>query len=361
MTLSMDTGVSGSWSREGVRARVCACVRTRQPGLPVSSAPRCKHCSNTLHSGGYRATAEPGVFVCSSHPLEATSASPKLPDLAPSQPGAVPTDSKSPSAPQKAQGVPWQRDVGPEPRPPSRQPMVGNSATRGIVPTAATPPMGSPAGPRLSVGPVGGKASMRVTNSSPTGWSSPAQDVVTVSPRPAVSSSGPGPRPATPQSQATARVPAPQTKFSVSPAPAAPADTPAWASPASRTQPAQEKSVQTPRPAPADTSPRPAPAAGAAAASAAAPRAPAPARAPSGVVSRAQALTCLRKALPGLGEAGAQAPGRWVRVWLLRARQPLGRQEARGLRGSWGGSSSASPGRVTIELQAPASVSLSGE
>ncbi|ELK09224.1 MICAL-like protein 2 [Pteropus alecto] len=267
----------------------------RQPGLPVSSAPRCKHCSNTLHSGRYRATAEPGVFVCPSHPPEATSVSPKLPGLAASQPGAVPTDFKPPSAPQKAQGVRGQRDVGPEAKPTSWQPVVGNSAARGIVPTAATSPMGSPAGPRLSVGPVSGKASIRVTNSSPTGWSSPAQDMVAISPRPAVTSSAPGPRPATPQGQATTRVPAPQTKFSVSPAPPGPADTPASAPPASRTQPAQEKSVQTPRPAPI---------AGATV------RAPAPADAPSGVVSRAQALSCLRKALPGLGEAGTQAPGR---------------------------------------------------
>ncbi|XP_039732345.1 MICAL-like protein 2 [Pteropus medius] len=256
---------------------------------------RCKHCSNTLHSGRYRATAEPGVFVCPSHPPEATSVSPKLPGLAASQPGAVPTDFKPPSAPQKAQGVRGQRDVGPEAKPTSWQPVVGNSAARGIVPTAAPSPMGSPAGPGLSVGPVSGKASIRVTNSSPTGWSSPAQDMVAISPRPAVTSSAPGPRPATPQGQATARVPAPQTKFSVSPAPPGPADTPASAPPASRTQPAQEKSVQTPRPAPI---------AGATV------RAPAPADAPSGVVSRAQALSCLRKALPGLREAGTQAPGR---------------------------------------------------
>ncbi|XP_023378143.1 MICAL-like protein 2 [Pteropus vampyrus] len=256
---------------------------------------RCKHCSNTLHSGRYRATAEPGVFVCPSHPPEATSVSPKLPGLAASQPGAVPTDFKPPSAPQKAQGVRGQRDVGPEAKPTSWQPVVGNSAARGIVPTAAPSPMGSPVGPGLSVGPVSGKASIRVTNSSPTGWSSPAQDMVAISPRPAVTSSAPGPRPATPQGQATTRVPAPQTKFSVSPAPSGPADTPASAPPASRTQPAQEKSVQTPRPAPI---------AGATV------RAPAPADAPSGVVSRAQALSCLRKALPGLREAGTQAPGR---------------------------------------------------
>ncbi|XP_036080682.1 MICAL-like protein 2 isoform X2 [Rousettus aegyptiacus] len=242
---------------------------------------RCKHCSNTLHSGGYRATAEPGVFVCSSHAPDATSASS--------------TDSKPPSAPQKAQGVRGQRDVGPGAKPTSWQPVGGSSAARGTVPTAATPPTGSPSGPRFSVSPVGGKASMRVTNSSPTGWSSPAQDMVAVSPRPAVTASTPSSRPATPQGQATARVPAPQTKFSVSPAPPGPAGTPAWAPLASRTPPAQEKSIQTPRPAPT---------AGAAA------RTPAPAGAPSGVVSRAQALSCLRKALPGLGEAGAQAPGR---------------------------------------------------
>lgn len=325
--LGVDAGASGV--ARGRRA--CARVTARRPRPPVSSAPRCKHCSNTLHSGGYRATAEPGVFVCSSHAPDATSASS--------------TDSKPPSAPQKAQGVRGQRDVGPGAKPTSWQPVGGSSAARGTVPTAATPPTGSPSGPRFSVSPVGGKASMRVTNSSPTGWSSPAQDMVAVSPRPAVTASTPSSRPATPQGQATARVPAPQTKFSVSPAPPGPAGTPAWAPLASRTPPAQEKSIQTPRPAPT---------AGTAA------RTPAPAGAPSGVVSRAQALSCLRKALPGLGEAGAQVPGRCVGVWLLPARRPLTRRsEGLGQLGRVPGS--ASPGRVTVGLQAPASVSLSGE
>lgn len=325
--LGVDAGASGV--ARGRRA--CARVTARRPRPPVSSAPRCKHCSNTLHSGGYRATAEPGVFVCSSHAPDATSASS--------------TDSKPPSAPQKAQGVRGQRDVGPGAKPTSWQPVGGSSAARGTVPTAATPPTGSPSGPRFSVSPVGGKASMRVTNSSPTGWSSPAQDMVAVSPRPAVTASTPSSRPATPQGQATARVPAPQTKFSVSPAPPGPAGTPAWAPLASRTPPAQEKSIQTPRPAPT---------AGAAA------RTPAPAGAPSGVVSRAQALSCLRKALPGLGEAGTQVPGRCVGVWLLPARRPLTRRsEGLGQLGRVPGS--ALPGRVTVGLQAPASVSLSGE
>ncbi|KAM5213610.1 MICAL-like protein 2 isoform 2-T2 [Hipposideros larvatus] len=264
---------------------------------------RCKQCSNTLHSGAYRTTAKPGVFVCSSHHPTPASASPRLLGLAPRQAGAVPTDSKPPSTPQKAQEAFGRRDAWPEARTAAWEPVVGNSTAKGFIAAAADPlattsphvPMRSPAGPRLAVGSLGSKASMRVANNYPTGWSSLAQDTAAVSPHPAVTRSAPDPCPATPQGQATPQLSAPQTKASLSPASSGPADTPAWTPSASRTQQARERFFQTPAAAPT---------------TAVAGRASAAAQAPSGVGSREQALSCLRKALPVLVEACDQAPGR---------------------------------------------------
>ncbi|XP_053782866.1 MICAL-like protein 2 isoform X2 [Desmodus rotundus] len=258
---------------------------------------RCKQCSNTLRPGAYRATAEPGVFVCSSHHPTATTASPTLPGPAPRQPGTAPTDSKPLSTPQTAQKAQRQRDQGPGARPATWELMVGNSTAKGFVPAAAHPRAttsshvlsGSPAGPRLSASPMGGKASMCVTNSSPTVLSSPAQDTVAVSPCPAVTQSAPDPR------LATQGWSAPQTKLSLSPVSAGQVNAPAWTLSASRTQQARERFLQTP-----GAMPSPGPAG----------RAPAAADTPSGVSHREQALSCLRKALPRLEGAGAQAPGR---------------------------------------------------
>uniref|UniRef100_A0A671FMQ9 MICAL like 2 n=1 Tax=Rhinolophus ferrumequinum TaxID=59479 RepID=A0A671FMQ9_RHIFE len=263
---------------------------------------RCKQYSNTLHSGTYAATAKPGVFVSSSHHSTPASASPRLPGLVPTQPGADPTDSKPLSTPQKAQEACGRRDAGPERRATAWEPMVGNSTAKGFVPAAADPPattpshvpLGSPAAPRFTVGPLGGRASMRVTNNSPTGWSRLAQDAAAVSPRPAVTPSAPDPRPATPQSRAT-QLSAPQTKPSLSPASSGPADAPAWTPSAARTQQTRERFFQMPAAAPTTGTTS---------------RAPAPAEASSGVSSREQAQNCLRKALAGPVETCAQAPGR---------------------------------------------------
>ncbi|XP_061063808.1 MICAL-like protein 2 isoform X2 [Eubalaena glacialis] len=259
---------------------------------------RCKQCSNTLHSGAYKATAEPGVFVCSGHCPETASAGPTLPGLTPRRPGAMSMDSKTPGSPKKAQEASGQRDAGPKARPPAWGPAVGSSTAKGSPPAAADPlatacshvHAGSPAGARLSVGPVGGKASTHVTNSSPTGWSSPAG-----SPRSAVTPSARDSRPATPQGRVTPRGAAPQTKLSSRPASPVPASAAAWTPSSSRTQQARERFFQTP-----GAVPGPGPAG----------RAPAAADAPSRDGSREQALSFLRKALPELGAAGAQAPGR---------------------------------------------------
>uniref|UniRef100_A0A8C7A7L3 MICAL like 2 n=1 Tax=Neovison vison TaxID=452646 RepID=A0A8C7A7L3_NEOVI len=263
---------------------------------------RCKQCSHTLPSGAYRPTGEPGVFVCSSHDLEATSASPTLRTPGPRRPGAVPSDSQPLSAPCKAQEANGLRDTGPKARPAALEPVVGNSAAKGV-PTPAEPPAsasshvhaGSSARPGFSAGLQGGKANMRVANSSPAGWSPLVQDKAAVSPRPALMPSAADSHLATPQGPVTPHVAVPQTKVSVGPASPVPADAPDGTPSTSKMQQARERFFQTPRPTPSPGL---------------AGRAPAPADVASGDSSREQALSCLRKALPRLGDTGAQLPGR---------------------------------------------------
>ncbi|XP_042827376.1 MICAL-like protein 2 isoform X2 [Panthera tigris] len=260
---------------------------------------RCKQCSNTLHSGAYRATAEPGVFVCPSHHPEATSASPTLQRVAPRQPRAVASDSKPPRAPWKAQEANGHRDTGTKARPAACEPVVGNSTPKGVAPATTEPRAtasshvhaGSPAG--SSAGPPGGKANVPVANSSPRGWSSPGQDRAAVGPHPAATPSAPDSRPATPQGRVTPQGAAPQTKLRLGPVSPVPADTPDWTPSASRTQQARESFFQTPAAAPSPAG-----------------RAPAPADVPSGDGGREQALSFLQKTLPGLRDTGAQEPGR---------------------------------------------------
>uniref|UniRef100_I3N6K9 MICAL like 2 n=1 Tax=Ictidomys tridecemlineatus TaxID=43179 RepID=I3N6K9_ICTTR len=238
---------------------------------------RCQQCSNTLHSGAYRATGEPGVFVCTSHLPRAASAQPTLPGPTSRQTGAVPGHAWPPSAPQKAQETNGLREAAPKARPVAQGPVIGNATAKGFVPAARDPPATSspihgrsPAGPRLSTSrvtsSVDGKVSTRVTNSSPVGWSSPAQGAVAASSRPTVSPSAPDLRPATPQGRGTPQVALAQTKLLSSSGSPGPADPPAWTPSASRTQQAREKFLQTPvspssgpaskGPAAADASPR---------------------------------------------------------------------------------------------------------
>ncbi|KAM6155812.1 MICAL-like protein 2 [Rhynchocyon petersi] len=200
---------------------------------------RCKQCSNTLHPGAYRSTGEPGVFVCTSHHPRADSVSP----TAPGQSGAVPGGSGILSTPRKAAG--------------------GSSACRHVAPSTTDPPastdrrVGSPATSRPPTGPLG-KASTRVTNSSPIGWSSLAQGTSAAKPQPAGSLSAQAPRPVLPQTQAAPRAATPQPRLSPSPASPATADQPAWTPAAARTQQAREKFFQFPGPGkatPVDTIP----------------------------------------------------------------------------------------------------------
>ncbi|XP_037362622.1 MICAL-like protein 2 [Talpa occidentalis] len=254
---------------------------------------RCKECSNTLYSGGYRPTGEPGVFICNNHHPKVTSASPKLLGSAPRRPEAISTDSKAPSTPWKVNG---QRDAELKSRLPAREPSVGNSTAKGFLSAATDPPattsscnhVGRPPELRLSSGTVGSKASMRVTNSSPTGWSSPAQDTAAMSPRPATTPSALDSHPATPQGRAAS-----QTKFSSSLVSPSPADASTWTPSAFRTQEAREKFFQT-----SGVPPSPG----------AAGRAPVPADAPPRDSSREQALNFLRKTLPDSSEAGRPLP-----------------------------------------------------
>uniref|UniRef100_A0A8C9URZ9 MICAL like 2 n=1 Tax=Spermophilus dauricus TaxID=99837 RepID=A0A8C9URZ9_SPEDA len=266
---------------------------------------RCQQCSNTLHSGAYRATGEPGVFVCTSHLPRAASAQPTLPGPTSRQTGAVPGHAWPPSAPQKAQETNGLREAAPKARPVAQGPVIGNATAKGFVPAARDPPATSspihgrsPAGPRLSTSrvtsSVDGKVSTRVTNSSPVGWSSPAQGAVAASSRPTVSPSAPDLRPATPPGWGTSQVASAQTKLLSSSGSPGPADPPAWTPSASRTQQAREKFLQTP------VSPSSGPASKGSAAADASPW----------DSCREQALSFLRKALPGLEQAGTQAPSR---------------------------------------------------
>ncbi|XP_006889793.1 PREDICTED: MICAL-like protein 2 [Elephantulus edwardii] len=211
---------------------------------------RCKQCSNTLHSGTYRTTEEPGIFVCTSHQPTADSVSP----MTLHQRRAAPRD---PSTSQKAQEQNGLREAAPGARQLAREPMVDNSASRRFPPSTPDPPTsaasshghrGSPTTPRLPVGTVASspiaKASMRVTNSSPVGWSSLAQGTSAAKPQPSGPINTQNPFPAVPQTQAAPREVSLQTKLSPSPVSLAPVNHPAWTPGAVRTQQAREKFFQ---------------------------------------------------------------------------------------------------------------------
>ncbi|KAL6082651.1 hypothetical protein STEG23_005851, partial [Scotinomys teguina] len=226
---------------------------------------RCKQCSNTLHSGAYRATGEPGVFVCTHHSSEVTSVSPRLSKLASRQPGAVAADTRPVNASRKVQEANGLGEVTPlRVRAAAWEPAGGNVTAKGFVQTEFNPPatsrihVGSPAGPRLPTSPVtttvNGKAITHVTNSSPTGWSSPApSSASSIASRPVVNPSALNSHPSVPQGQAASKgVKTELTLSTVSPNTVA---TPAWTSAASRTQQAREKFFQNPAPSPASNSP----------------------------------------------------------------------------------------------------------
>uniref|UniRef100_G3TIJ2 MICAL like 2 n=1 Tax=Loxodonta africana TaxID=9785 RepID=G3TIJ2_LOXAF len=271
---------------------------------------RCKECSNTLHSGAYQATGEPGIFVCISHHPKAASASLTSPGLTPRQLGATPVNSRPLSTPQKAQEKNGPRKASLEAKHPAREPVVGGPVARSFTLSIPDPPTaaasshvhgGSPAMPRLPAGPVASsptfKPSTRVTNSSPIGWSSLAQGTMTARPQPAGHLSTRDPRPAVPQVQVAPGGTAPQTKLSSSPASSGTTDPPTWTPTTSRTQQARERFFQVPNNGPASRRP-----------TKAGPGGLDPVDTPPADSSREQALSFLKKALPVL----AEAPGRSV-------------------------------------------------
>ncbi|XP_006859943.1 PREDICTED: MICAL-like protein 2 [Chrysochloris asiatica] len=248
---------------------------------------RCKQCSSTLHSGAYKATGQPGVFVCTSHHSKATSASPESPSLALRHSGATPVNSRPPSTSRK-NGQPAQESV------------MGGSVARGFSPSAAASSHlrgGSPSTSRHPSDPVAPsstyKTSTKVTNCSPAGWSSPAQGTSAARPQPARSLSARNPHPAVPQVQVAPPGMTSQSKLNSGTASVGTLDSlPTWTSSASRTQQAREKFFQTPS-------------------NGLASQEPGNARVvdrPLGDSSREQALNFLRKALPGLQEVPSRPP-----------------------------------------------------
>ncbi|XP_062035870.1 LOW QUALITY PROTEIN: MICAL-like protein 2 [Lepus europaeus] len=200
-------------------------------------------------------TGEPGVPPSASHHPGASSSGSPLRGVAPRQQGAAPLGSGSLSTPRKAQEANGLGAVGSSSGPPTT--------------TSSRVHVWSP------VATAG--AGVRVTNSSPTGWGTAA-----VASRPALSPGTPDPRPVTPPAPREAAVP-PKLRPSPGSEPAGTAGPPAPPLQASRTQQAREKFLGPPA-------------------------APGPAAA-SRDSSREQALSLLRKALPGLS-ADTHAPAR---------------------------------------------------
>ncbi|XP_029332870.1 MICAL-like protein 2 isoform X2 [Mus caroli] len=322
---------------------------------------RCKQCSSTLHSGAYRATGEPGVFVCTHHSSEVTSVSPKSSNLASRKPGGVTADTRPVGV---SQTVPETYGEGTPVRVRTAAwgHAGGNTTAKGFVQTELKPPatsqvhMGSSAGSRLPTSTVTttsvtSKALTHVTNSSPTGWSSLAQSSpASFNSRPVVSPSAWNTHLLGSHEQTASK--GVKTQLNLNSESSNTAVTPAWTSSASKTQQAREKFFQNPSPAPA---PAPAPTSKVptvvnstnsrvttvvnapttkvpTVASATNGRVPTVVTAHTGRVSavmntsaskvspvvdapaqessREQALSVLRKALPALTGAGTQAPNR---------------------------------------------------
>ncbi|XP_076996546.1 MICAL-like protein 2 [Tamandua tetradactyla] len=252
---------------------------------------RCEQGSSTLSPGAYGTTAEPGTFVCTSGPPSAPTAGPQSPGLTPRQPRAAPTDSGAPWRAREAAGP---REAGPRTGRPAWEPVVGS-------PTTASAPVARaevPAQPRLPTGPVaptpmGSKGGTHMTNSSP------ARGTAAMGAHRTVPPGVPDPHPALPRDRAPPC--GAQPRMSPSLAPLGTADPPAWTLSASRTQQAREKFMFAD--APSSRPARPGPEGSALGGLA-------PTDALLGGSSRQRALSCLKKALPGLGDAGAPAPGR---------------------------------------------------
>ncbi|XP_074137229.1 MICAL-like protein 2 isoform X2 [Sminthopsis crassicaudata] len=101
---------------------------------------RCKQCSNTLHSGTYKSTGEPGVFVCTNHQTKAFIPFSKSPSTDRKQPAAgYPSRTNPVSMNTTSPGVSWRArepdrpvDAGQKVSQPVREP-IGNSIPKGFV------------------------------------------------------------------------------------------------------------------------------------------------------------------------------------------------------------------------------------
>ncbi|XP_027730813.1 MICAL-like protein 2 [Vombatus ursinus] len=206
----------GSESPRGSRSSICAICKKHvhlvqrhlvDGKLYHRNCFRCKQCSNTLHSGAYKSTGEPGIFVCTSHPTRASTPNSKSPSTDRKQPAAsypsrtnpVPMDTTSPGVSWKARELDKPREAGQKTNQPGREPIsnsipksfvqssgwspssVGNSATNSLSPinpalqksTSSTNTLSNSFLNRFiqNSSPDGGKPS-GVTNNSPLGWSS---------------------------------------------------------------------------------------------------------------------------------------------------------------------------------------------
>ncbi|XP_020834363.1 MICAL-like protein 2 isoform X2 [Phascolarctos cinereus] len=206
----------GIESPQGSRSSICAICKKHvhlvqrhlvDGKLYHRNCFRCKQCSNTLHSGAYKSTGEPGVFVCTDHHTRPSTPNSKSPSTDRKQPAAgypsrtnpVPMDTTSPGVSWRAQELDKPKETGQKTNQPGRQPVsnstpkgfvqssgwspssVGNSATNSLSPInpalqKSTSSTNTPSNSFLNrftqnSSPDRGKPS-GVTNNSPVGWSS---------------------------------------------------------------------------------------------------------------------------------------------------------------------------------------------
>uniref|UniRef100_F7CUR5 MICAL like 2 n=2 Tax=Monodelphis domestica TaxID=13616 RepID=F7CUR5_MONDO len=204
---------TGGDSPRGSRSSICAICKKHvhlvqrylvDGKLYHRNCFRCKQCSSTLHSGAYKSTGEPGIFVCMNHHTKASIPHSKSPHPDRKQPAAgyasrtnpVPMDTASPGVLRRAQEPDKLREVGQNTSQPSREPVrnspakglaqssgwnsssVGSSAMNSLSPSSPAlqkSPSSTSSSPNPFLtrftqnSPVGGKPS--VTNNSPVGWS----------------------------------------------------------------------------------------------------------------------------------------------------------------------------------------------
>ncbi|XP_072453845.1 MICAL-like protein 2 [Notamacropus eugenii] len=206
----------GSESPRGSRSSICAICKKHvhlvqrhlvDGKLYHRNCFRCKQCSNTLHSGAYKSTGEPGVFVCTNHHTKASTPNSKSPSTDQKQPAAgypswtnpVLIDTTSSGGSWRTREPDKPKEAGQKTNQPGREP-VSNSTAKSFVQSSGWSPSSVGNGTTNSLSsinpalqkstsstntpsnsflnrftqnssPAGGKSS-GVTNNSPVGWSS---------------------------------------------------------------------------------------------------------------------------------------------------------------------------------------------